>query len=294
MNEINITCLKRISSTPIDSSDAILSQYPAFKLGVARSVQRYAELMFPLFKKLIASDSKNTDWILTAPAIIAGTPSAANLLCWELFRLCQQEQGLGAWPITLIDIRLTDQSTGSKDWGHPTTSQDYAKLDYAARVIERKRISEFLGSNDEFRGRPVMFVNDICVTGIHQQSMQQYFDRTEAACVRWLYVIVVEQELGRLVPQIEGRINFLAFEDLLRMVSCEQIQFTTKCVNRLMGLSVPELDQIVRALDGERREQLLRLAVLNGFSRFGGFERQMETVRSYVETGSTVDDNMAL
>jgi hypothetical protein len=281
MNGTDITCLHRISVTPIDPSDAIFAEYSAFKLGVTRSVRHFAELLLPLVKRIFASDSEYTDWILTSPAITAQTPAAANLLCWELFRLCQQARDLRARNFTLIDIKHASETTASIDWKDPTTSQDYAKLDYADRVTERERFSQWLVRNTEFQGQPVLFVNDICVTGAQQHTMQQYFESAEAACVRWLYVIAVDQEIGRSNPEIEWQINFAPFDDLLRMVSREQIQFTSKCVQRLMHLSIAELDQVLRALNRERRTRLLELAALNGFQNLEGFQKQMELVRSY-------------
>jgi len=280
MNSTDITCLRRIGLAPIDPSDAIFGEYPAFKLGVISSVRHFAELLLPLVKELIASYSQNTDWILTAPAIASKTPAAANLLCWELFRLSQEEQDSQTRKLTLIDIQLDGEST-SIDWKDPTKPQDYARLDFADRVTERERSSRRLVSNPEFRGRPVLFVNDICVTGAQQHIMQQYFERAEAASVRWLYVIGVDPEVGRSNPEIEWQINFAPFEDLLRMVAREQIEFTSKCVQRLMHLSTAELDQILRALNQQQRTQLRDLAVLNGFQHLDGFQEQMELVRSY-------------
>ena len=282
MNGTDIICLHRISQLPLDADAEIFHQYPAFKLGVTDSVRHYAQLLLPLVKRLIAGDSAHTDWILTAPAITAQTPAAANLLCWELFDLYEREPDVSnPKELSLIDIQHVSLSTASIDWKDPAKSQDYAKLDFADRVTERERSSRRLVPNADFRGRPILFVNDMCVTGAQQQTMQKYFERVEAACVRWLYVIVVDPEIGRTQPNIEWQINFAPFEALLRMVSREQIQFTGKCVQRLMHLSVAELDQVLRALDSERRTRLLELATLNGFQDMDGFQQQMELVRPY-------------
>jgi hypothetical protein len=281
MNSADITCLHRISVTPVDPSDAIFGEYPAFKLGVTRSVRHFAELLLPLLKRSVASESEHTGWILTAPPIANRTPAAANLLCWELFRLCQRDRELDAGKVTLIEIQHDSESATSIEWKDPTKSQDYAKLDFEDRVMERERSSRRLVHNAEFQDRPVLFVNDICVTGAQQHTMQQYFDRAEVACVRWLYVIAVDQEIGRSNPEIEWQINFVPFADLLRMVSREQIQFTSKCVQRLMHLSIAELDQVLQALNTERRARLLELAVLNGFQNLNGFQEQIELVRSF-------------
>jgi len=282
MNGTDIICLHRISQLPLDADAEVFRQYPAFKLGVTDSVRHYAQLLLPLVKRLIAGDSAHTDWILTAPAITAQTPAAANLLCWELFDLYEREPDVSnPKELSLIDIQHVSLSTASIDWKDPTKSQDYAELDFADRVTERERSSRRLVPNPDFHGRPILFVNDMCVTGAQQQTMQKYFERVEAACVRWLYVIVVDPEIGRTQPNIEWQINFAPFEALLRMVSREQIQFTGKCVQRLMHLSVAELDQVLRALDSERRTRLLELATLNGFQDMDGFQQQMELVRPY-------------
>jgi PRTase ComF-like len=287
MSELENTSLYRITQLPLDADAAIFRQYPPFKMGVVDSVRHYAELLLPLAKRIIAGDSDYTEWILTAPAITDKTPAAANLLCWELFELCKHDRDISSsHELSLMNIHHDRASTASMNWKDPTKSLDYAKLDFEDRVQERKRHSRCLVRNADFHGRPILFVNDICVTGAQQLTMQRYFDDAEAACVRWLYLIAVDQEIGRSNPRIEWEINSAPFENLLRMVSCEQIQFTGKCVQTLMHLSLAELDQVLRALNVERSRRLLELTDLNGFHTLDGFEEHVELVRSYCQEPS--------
>jgi hypothetical protein len=266
-------CLHRISELPFDSQAEIFRHYPGFKLGVVESVRYYARLLLPLVRELIENDSEYTGWILTGPAIAAQTMAAANLLCRELSDLYLRERDLLNYKeLSLIDIQYDNEGTASID---------YANLDLADRLTLRERLSRQLVRNAYFHGRPILFVNDVCVTGAQQNAMQEYFERDGAACVRWLYLIVIDPEIGRANPKIEWQINFAPFEDLLRMVSREQIQFTGKCMTRVMNLSSAELEQVLRALDVERRTRLLELATLNGFQNLEGFEEQMKLVRSY-------------
>jgi len=267
------TYLHRVSELPFDAQSEIFRHYPGFKLGVVDSVRYYARLLLPLVRELIASDSEHTGWILTGPAIAAQTLAAANLLCRELSDLYLRERDTGNYKeLSLIDIQYDNESTASID---------YAKLDFADRLTLRERLSQRLVRNADFHGRPILFVNDVCVTGAQQRAMQEYFERDGAACVRWLYLIVIDPGIGMANPKIEWQINFAPFEDLLRMVSREQIQFTGKCVLKVMNLSIAELEQVLRALDVERRTRLLELATLNGFQNLDGFEEQMRLVRSY-------------
>ena len=264
MSDSKTASLHRIDQLPIDASAEIFRHYPAFKFGVTAAVRHYAQLLLPLVQRLIA-ESKQAGWIITGPGLASQTPAAANLLCWELFDLCNANE------LSLIDLEYDNEATASID---------YAKLDLADRLTQRERLARRLIPNTEFRGRPVLFINDICITGVQQHTMQQYFDRVEAACVTWLYVIVVDPEVGKAKPEIEWEINFAPFEDLLRMVSREEIQFTGKCVLKLMELKVEELDRVLRALSSERRARLLELAARN-FEHLDGFKKKLELLRTY-------------
>lgn len=283
-NDLEASSLYSIDRLPLDREADIFRDYPAFKLGVTASVRHYARLLLPLLQRVIATNPEPTGWIITAPPIMAQTPAGANLLCRELFDLFTHDRNQSDGPeLSLIEIQHESTTAGSIDWKDPAKAQDYARLEFADRVSERERSSRRLVHNSDFRGRPIVFINDICVTGAQQQVMQKYFDQTEAAAVEWIYLIVVDPEIGRTTPALEWEINFTPFEDLLRLVSCEPIQFTGKCVQRLMGLSVAELDQVLRALDGERRSRLLQLAVWNGFQDLDGAQQQMDLVQSYAE-----------
>jgi hypothetical protein len=255
-----------ITELPLNRDAEVLRYYPAFKLGVTSAVRHYAQLLLPFVQKLMATD---TGWILTSQALAAHTPAAANLLCWELFDLYTRENGSGQ--LTVIDLQYDNEATASID---------YAKLNVADRITERERLSRRLVQDAGFQGRPVLFVNDIRITGAQQHTMQQYFDHVEAACVKWVYLMTVDPELGRTKPEIEWEINFAPFEDLLRMVSREEIQFTGKCVLKLMELSVAKLERILRALSSERRKRLLELAVQNNFHNLESFQDQIKLLRS--------------
>lgn len=265
MRNSQTTSLYRIDELPFDPKSEIFRHYPAFKLGVTASVRYYAQLLLPVLKSLIETES---GWVLSSPALASQTPAAANLLCWELFDLYNREGN--SKELSVIDIQYDNEATASID---------YAKLDLADRITARERLSSRLIPNPGFQGRPVVFINDICVTGTQQRALQQYFDSVGATRVSWLYLIVVDPEIGKAQPELEWQINFAPFEELLRLVSSEEIQFTGKCVLKLMQLSIDQFDEVLRALDRERRSQLLELAIRNGFEKMENFREQVKHLR---------------
>lgn len=275
MIEFETISLHRIDELPFDADAEIFRDYPGFKLGVARCVRHYAELLLPLLTELITNETEQRDWVLTAPAITARTPAGANLLAWDLFALFGEGKNT---ELSVIDLEHASNSTWA-DWKNPAKSQDYAKLEFADRVTEHELISRRLAADAGFRGRSIVFVNDIRVTGAQEHAMQEYFRRAEATRVIWMYLVVVDPQIGRAEPTIEWQINFAPFEQLVRMVTGEEIRFTGKCLQRLMSLSIEELDQVLRALNGDRKAQLLELALRNGFDTMDGFSERMELVR---------------
>jgi hypothetical protein len=268
MSNSQTISLHHISELPFDRKSEIFRHYPAFKLGVMASVRHYTQLLLPVLKRVVETES---GWMMTSPALASQTPAAANLLCWELFDLYNRERN--SKELSVIDIQYDNEATASID---------YAKLDLADRVTARERLSNRLIPNTAFHGRPVIFINDICVTGTQQRALQKYFDSVGATKVRWLYLIVVDPEIGNAQPELEWQINFAPFEELLRLVSREEIQFTGKCVLKLMQLSIVEFDQVWRALDRERRSQLLELAVRNGFEKMENFRGHVQLARKYL------------
>lgn len=263
MSDSQTTALHYINSLPFDATAEIFRHYPAFKLGVTTSVRHYAQLLLPVLKRVTETES---GWIMTSPALASQTPAAANLLCWELLDLYRHDSK----ELSVIDIQYDNEATASID---------YAKLDLADRVSARERLSSRLLPDAGFQGRPIVFINDICVTGTQQHALQQFFDSVGAAYVNWLYLIVVDPEIGKAQPEMEWQINYAPFEELLRLVSREKIQFTGKCVLKLLQLSIEEFDQVLRALNRERRSQLLELAVRNGFENMENFQEHVKHLR---------------
>ena len=265
MSNSQTTSLHRIDKLPFDPKSEIFRHYPAFKLGVKASVRHYALLLLPVLKGLMETES---GWVLSSPALASQTPAAANLLCWELSDLYKRDGN--SKELSVLDIQYDNEATASID---------YAKLDLADRVTARERLSSRLIPNSGFHGRPVIFINDICVTGTQQRALQQYFDSVGATWVKWLYLIVVDPVIGKAQPELEWQINFAPFEELLRLVSREEIQFTGKCVLKLLQLSIAEFDEVLRALNRERRKRLFELALRNGFENMENFQEHVKHLR---------------
>jgi hypothetical protein len=283
-----VLSLHRITGLPINVSEPFYSDYPSLKLGVDESVLHYAKLFASLVEQLITTTPNYKDWVLTAPAYNV-IPAAANLLCWRVYDLLKSQLPTSI-TLSVINIRETNRFSEPEDPKTLKKSYDYSKLNWQERIKSRERSSHFIIQEPAFRDRVVIFVNDINVTGTQQQFMQHYFEKVQAATVYWLYVIDIENSIGKSEPQLEHSINysnFASFEEFAHIIAYANIQYTAKCIWRLFAYSVQELEQLFRTLDPDRKLKILELAVEEGRFNTDNFKEKIALLRAYCAQDST-------
>jgi hypothetical protein len=257
--------LHTISALPLDPGVAVFQHYPAMKLGVRESVGHYARLLLPLARDVIASRPADVEWVVTAPPFF-GVPAGANLIARDIHRrLCDE---LPHRSLRAAELRrpvptgaaLADALAG-----------DYSRKGVEARIENRRRLfdvdwpAQF--DSTVFRGRAVLFVNDINVTGTQQSFMQQVFDVIGAATVDWLYIIQVDPPLGRSNSELEDALNqqrLATFEALSDVVANADIDFTCRCVRRLLAYPIAQLEPLFRTLNAARLRTIYDLATREG------------------------------
>ena len=275
-----VSSLHRITKLPIDLNNPFYTHYPSLKLGVDESVVHYGKLLAPVAKQLILANLDYTDWVLTAPAYNA-LPAAANLLCWCVYDLLK-DQLPPSITLSVLDIHESNRFLEPES---QKKADDYSKLSQEERIKSRERSNQFIIPEPAFCDRAVIFVNDINVTGTQQKFMQRYFESVQAAIVQWLYVIDVEKSIGESEPQLEYSINYskiASFEEFAQIIAHANIQYTAKCVWRLLAYSVPELDQLFRTLDDNRKSRILQLALEEGLSKKEIFQKKIALLKVWM------------
>lgn len=255
--------LHTIRSLPLDADFPLFRHYPAMKMGVRESVAFYARLLVPLAEEIIASEPETVEWVITAPPLYV-IPSGANLVAWEVHRILA-----GRMPrIRMVDLRYTDANplTGA--------TAEYSRAGIDERIRNRQGLHEGKCAPRpdpaDFEGRAVLFVNDINVTGTQQHFVQRTLEPLRPASLHWLYIVQVAPELGRSNPEVEYALNHLrhrSFEEFAEIVTSADIDFTTRCISRLLDYPLETLEPLLRALDEPRRKRLGQLMADEGAYR---------------------------
>jgi hypothetical protein len=250
----------RIHTYPFDLNHPVFARYPAMKFGDLGAARHYAGLLTPLAARLMQARGHH---VLTSPAIRT-LPSGANLVCESLYRALR-ERGVDCGIETL---HLHDETVPFEDEADLRATGDYAKLDFSARSQSRRDESEGIRFDPEqFRGRDVVFVNDINVTGAQMQSMQALISRANPRSLNWLFIVDVAPEIGRRHPALEDEINHarLAEDDeLIPFLRRAELRYTGKFVARLLSFGTQRLRRIFHELDTTTRNAIREAVAQEG------------------------------
>ncbi|HXT50604.1 MAG TPA: phosphoribosyltransferase family protein [Thermoanaerobaculia bacterium] len=257
----SVLCLHRVTRLPVGLGDPVFAHYSTMKLGEAASVAYYSRLLLPLVERAIADDPGHRDWVLTAPATDA-LPSGANLLCEAVDELLRGRLQPG------VALRRVDLRQRTPDPAHRELNRayKYSRLSWSARRRSRAYWHSLLIDEPALAGRAVIFVNDINVTGAQQAGMRDWFARQGAASVTWVYIVDVDEAVGRAAPEIEYTINEstpLTVELLAAVLASDGLRLTSKGVGRLLSLDERDLERLLTLLDEDGREELRRLAMID-------------------------------
>jgi hypothetical protein len=258
----SLTALLTLSDrTALDAArdaESILFHYPSAKLGLRSSIRFCAEQLAGAAQALLARNESSAPWVVASPPRFV-LPGAANLLARELTTVL----GAVCDPApTLAELWLASD-VGN---GETTASTNlYSQAGYETRVKERSQLHQRLKPllPEQFRGRSVLFVNDINVTGAQQHFMRQAMQGADVARIHWLYLVTVAPELGRAHPQIEYELNYsrhASFEAFTELARHADIEFTARCIHRLFDHEESELRVFLSSLPEERQRYLIELA----------------------------------
>ena len=227
----NLYALEEIRSLPLTLDDPLFQNYPAMKLGRKEQIDFFSHKLFAVVTYLLQQQRNigelKFDWAITAPPYYE-LPAAANLLARNIKALLL-EQGLD---IPLVEQRLHQQHVAISSQAEFDNYYQYSKNNLQQRITARRRVQQSLENNGimPLKGRSVIIINDINVTGTQQSFMQETFNQLPVRECFWLYIFNVEKSFGIRHPEIEHQINNSRLNDLDSF--CRNLG---RCTNRTHG-----------------------------------------------------------
>jgi hypothetical protein len=276
--------LRTIEKLPIDYGDLFLGHYPRLKLGVTESVNYFGAQLSRLAEDVITQSKQwSTDWVITGPAYNV-LPGAPNLLCSYIYEDLKNKLP-DSTALSLVKLPVETDNLEIKDSESLHSYHNYSTFTMQERNQLYDQSPEPLIEARDFRGRSILFVNDIKVTGSQERYMQRAFDKLEPRQTCWLYVLVVDREIAEAKPEIEYEINnssIASFEEFADLLATHKLEYTSRCITRLLSYELSRLEELFQMLDTDRKQAILALATAEG--RFSGdyFKEKIDLLKRCV------------
>lgn len=267
--QTSLRSLRIIETLPIDFSDDFFAHYPRLKLGVTESVDYYGAQLSRLAEEVITQSPGSTDWVITGPAYHV-LPGGPNLLCSYLYEDLKNKLP-GSVTLSLRHLREKTDNLEIKDAESLNKYHNYSTFTQQERSQLYEQAPEPSIDLRDFRGRSILFVNDIKVTGAHQRYMERVFAKVDSPQICWLYVLEIDRQIAETEPEIEYAINhsgIASFEEFADLLATHNLEYTSRCITRLLSYELPMLARLFQMLDVRRKKAILELATAEG--RFGG------------------------
>lgn len=260
--QTSLRSLRTIEKLPIDFSDDFFFHYSRLKLGVTESVDYFGAQLSRLAEDVITQSLPgHTDWVIAGPAYSV-LPGGPNLLCSYIHEDLRNKLPES---ITLSFAHLGDESGDMeiKDAESLNSFHNYSTLTQPERNQFYEHSRDPLLEPRDFRGRSILFVNDIKVTGTHQRYMEQVFARLDVPRICWLYVLAIDQKIAEAEPEVEYAINQSSvggFDEFAHLLATAKLEYTSRCITRLLSYELSQLAKLVQMLDLGRKKAILERA----------------------------------
>jgi len=273
-----------VEQLPIDYSSEIFAHYPRLKLGVTQSVNYYGAQLSRMADHIITESLPDcTDWAITGPAYNV-LPGGPNLLCAYMHEHLRNTLP-DSIALSVVKLRVEPDDleiTNSESLNNYHNCSMFSQQD-RTKLYEQSR--EPLIEPHDFRGRSILFVNDIHVTGTQQRYMQRAFDKVHPQQICWLYILAVDRGIAEAHPEVEYQINYsciASFEEFAELLATHDLEYTSRCITRFLSYDVSQIATMFHQLDQDRKRTILELAMAEG--RFGGdyFKEKIDLLKSCV------------
>ncbi len=282
--QTSLRSLRTIETLPIDYSDDFFGHYPRLKLGVTESVDYYGAQLSRLAEDVITQSLPGpTDWVIAGPAYHV-LPGAPNLLCSYVYEDLKNKLP-DSFTLSLTRLRVETDNLEIKDAESLNSYHNYSTFTQQERSQLYEQAPGPLIELGDFRGGSILFVNDISVTGAHQRYMERAFAKVDSPQICWLYVLAIDREIAETEPEIEYAINhssIASFEEFADLLATHNLEYTSRCITRLLSYELPQLAKLFQMLDLGRKKAILELATAEG--RFSGdyFKEKIDLLRTCV------------
>lgn len=247
------------------------TEYSFFKYGSIKSSASMGRSLGKAFCEEVLDKSKFSinDDFLVFPSSYGFIPSAANLMKdYFLLELNKYVQTKG--------INKTFDSAKIQRYTH--YQEDYASLSYEERVK--------ITSNDKFyidaefvKGKTLVFIDDIKITGRHEELIEETLRRQGLSGVKRIHVYYAELLDKTTDPNIESKLNTCINPsiELLKVLKTDGVVFNTRFIKFVLK-NIKNTIDFLHYFDMHHCSELYQKSISEGYGLYPQYKENLDII----------------
>lgn len=251
------------------SGDLSLAEYSRFKHGDGAISLKYGALMAEVVLREADVESRPRI-VVTSSGFDLAAPAS-----WSLVRPFVDTLGAGLGP----DVAVS----AVKVHRHRPTDGDYATMGTADRRAAMAGALDASTIVPQVAGTTVIVLDDVSVTGLHEQSMETVLVQAGATSVH--HVLVVDATAFRRRPEVESELNRQEVRtswDVLRLAVRPEFVPNARVARLALALPSDELRALVDALPQHIVRWLIEVALADPLADLPRFAAGASMLRAMV------------
>jgi hypothetical protein len=268
LNDLDIVDGKVINT--LNSEDFDVESYSRFKYGDASVARSYAN---DLAEQVVDNYPEGIDDLYIASSAYKQVPTAAYYISHLLL------SSLAAREYVPEGVFRIDRGI---IFGH-----DYATLNEKERqeVMANNGLEVSQSARQELEGKEVLIVDDIRVTGKHEESLTQALGGIGLKKLAFGYVAVIEKEAAKEHPEMEDFINSSAVKsiaDLVPIIESGQFYLNARTCKFILQHTLGEIEEFFRSIPEDVTRTITASIIADGYHKMGKFASKFSTISNAI------------
>ena len=245
-------------------------KYSRLKCGSVSIAKIYAKGIFEKFIENFKTSPE--DSIIVYSSAYQHIPNAASIITkYFFYYLNDHLTENGMKPATLTKIIR-----------NPTYFTDYGTLSKAER---EKKIGkdQFYIDKNFVDGKVLIFIDDIRITGTHENKIQKSLVDLSPKDVYYLYWSIVDSD--EINPDIEASLNYAEISDLkglLNLYESDSVEFIVRTIRYILQAPKDEFLAFIYNRTRQDKETIYHLGVSEGYKTVPQFKRNLERLKKLI------------
>ncbi|MDR3087583.1 MAG: phosphoribosyltransferase family protein [Azoarcus sp.] len=243
-----------------------IAEYSRFKYGDSRLARAYGEaLAHHLLPRLLATVEGGGGGLHVTSSAYCNAPPASATLLAPFLRAART-------------VAADQHITHFKTMRAQPTDGDYATLCAAARQTVMRQTLLDLPEGVDLRGRHIVALDDIHVTGAHESALDKLFAAHHARRVTHLYILDAAHSED---PALEARLNDAAMADidaLIAMARSEHFTPNARFSKRILTETPKAIRKFAKGVPVRIVEHLIADAADDGLDRMQHYRSGFNTL----------------